>query len=360
MLDHSDKDNIILDDRQEALLEVFNKYAKELNSSSLLKKVSTIFRRDKNFAGLYIYGGVGRGKTMLAKSFYDSLQVSKTLEHFQIFMKTIHERLHILRKQERPNNNLVKIIAQEYAKKYKLIILDEFEVKDIADAMTLARLIPELQAMGVFIVITTNIQPQELYKDGIQRDSFLPFITYLEQYFEIFHLDSQQDYRQTKSLSLEERILYPASHETNKQIQNYIENLTKNNFETKTITVFGRNLKFAKCHRNILVTDFVEMFEEERSQADYIEICKNFDLIIIEKIRAIVADDKNTALRFINFLDQAYLTRVIIIAQLEHTPENILQIKSGLKEVTRALSRLREMNSDEYMERSKFKERLNG
>jgi cell division protein ZapE len=350
---------VILDDKQQALLNLFEHYAAKLESS-FLKKFTNILKGKKNHSGIYIYGSVGRGKTMLTRRFFDSLTVTKNFQHFQIFMKTIHERLHDLRTKEKKTDNLINLIAKEYANLYKVIILDEFEIKDIADAMTLARLIPELQKLGVFVVITTNIEPKDLYKDGIQRDSFLPFIGYLQKHFDIFYLSSPHDYRLTKSLSLKERILYPYSDETDKQIKSYIAQLTDHKLTPKTIEVFGRSINFPHTKDNILVTNSKEMFMQERSQADYIELCKYFDIIIIERIHVIPAEDKNVALRFINFLDQAYAAKIVIITQLDQTPDNILSSKSGLKEVSRALSRLQEMNSDEYMKHSKYAEKFNG
>jgi cell division protein ZapE len=351
--------DITLDEEQQQLVKVFDKYIEYFKAKSL-NKIFNIFKSTQPLFGIYIYGSVGRGKTMLTKKFYESLNVQKTFIHFQIFMKNIHEQLHLLRTQNNSTENLFKIIAAEYAKHTKIIFLDEFEIKDIADAMTLTRLIPELQKLKIYIVITTNIAPTNLYKDGIQRESFLPFIDYLNNNFEVIALTQGQDYRFIKNISLTERILFPASKVTKNILDRYIEQLTSGKFAPQTFEVYGRKITFPLTCKNILVTNFSEMFEEERSQADYIEICEHFDIIIIDLIKVIETDNKNIALRVINFLDQAYAARILIITQLVDHPEAILSRESGLREVARALSRIHEMNSEEYMKNSKYYINRNG
>lgn len=333
-----------LDSSQQIIIKKLEEIRNGLEKKSFLDFFISKFNKN----GFYLYGGVGRGKTMLMQAFYNSLTIKKQIIHYQDFMQSVHKNLHNLQGQD--TNKLISNLANIYAQKGKVLCVDEFEIKDITDAMIIGRLFAEFIKCKIFIFVTSNTEPQNLYKDGLQRNSFLPFIDLLNKKFDILYLDNNQDYRLEKVNSIDNRIFYPINDENNFKLNKIIATLTDNQTIEGRIEVFGRYIIFKKTFKNILVTDFNELFLQELGYVDYVNICQEFNIIVLENVPIIGDDNNDLITRFINFIDNAYFYKVLLFASLQDAPEKIYQNGKRIAEFKRTISRLNEMNSDLYME----------
>jgi cell division protein ZapE len=336
--------NIILDKKQTLLKESFQKLADSLASKSFIKNIINKLCGAKGPSGVYLHGSVGRGKTMLMQMFYEMLSVSKEIIHFQSFMQEVHQKLHKFQ-LSRGADKVIKKLAEEISDRVEVLCIDEFEVKDITDAMIVMRLFSFLSKAGVFIFVTTNTLPDELYKDGLQRESFLPFIANVKKNFIIFNLDSDKDYRLQKASSLEKKIFFPLNESTKTILQNIKDNLcSREELYPGKFEVFGREVIFAKTHQNILFTNFDELFTQDFGYADYVNLCQRFQVIVLEDVRQISEDETDIITRFINFIDNAYFYKILLFASLESEPSELYSGGKRLAEFKRTVSRLYEQN----------------
>jgi len=339
--------DIILDQRQSILADKFSKLAKEIKPSSLLGGFTKLFSKNIKYSGIYLHGSVGRGKTMLMQQFYDQLNVPKEIIHYQQFMQGVHKKMHGL--QGGSAQKIIQNLEKNIAKRCNVICMDEFEIKDITDAMIIMSLFDYLQNQGVFIFITTNTQPDNLYKDGLQRSAFLHFIEMVKENFEILHLDTDKDYRFEVVANIENRVLFPKNPQNTKELKNIQSELcNKGELSESKMGVFGRDLIFKQAHNNILVTDFAELFERDLGYGDYVALAKRFKIIILSSVRAISEEENNIATRFINFIDNSYFNRVLLFIEIACKPEEIYIKGSRKAEFERTVSRLYEMNSRDY------------
>ena len=345
---------LLLDVKQAALLEELKQLAIGLNKPKSLFK---FFNQNNLKSGIYLYGPVGSGKTMLMNSFFEAIKIPKTILHYQNFMQEIHKSMHKLQ-TENPKDIIPKI-AKGYAKKTRVLGIDEFEIKDITDAMIIGRLFNELIKQDIFIFVTSNTSPNNLYKDGLQRESFLPFIKIINNTFYVKYLDNHHDYRFDKVLGVKgARIIYPLTLENQNKLKKIITDISDNNLVTQNIQVLGREISFQKVHKRILVTDYNELFARDLSYIDYVNICHNFNVIIVGHVHTIDANDTNTAVRFINFIDNAYCYKILLFMSLEDNPNKIYQGSARAAEFKRTISRLNEMNSESYLSNNYFKNQL--
>ncbi|AFB20805.1 methionyl-tRNA formyltransferase [Rickettsia canadensis str. CA410] len=384
---------IPLDVKQIALSKELTEIALELNKPRTLLQ---IFSKNNLKSGIYLYGPVGSGKTMLMNSFFEELTASKIIIHYQNFMQEIHKMMHKL--QTENQKDIILKIAKDYAKNTRVLCIDEFEIKDITDAMIIGRLFDKLIKQNIFIFITSNTSPNNLYKNGLQRESFLPFIKIINNTFYVKYLDNHHDYRFDKALGVKgERIIYPLTLENQKKLEKIITDISDNrvlskltyreefigdmeystttipvhedtsteltyklplegeyaknstNFTPQNIEVLGRKISFQKVHKRILVTDYNELFTRDLSYIDYINICQNFNVIIVQNVHTIDANDTNTVVRFINFIDNAYFYKILLFMSLEDDPNKIYQGSNRSEEFKRTISRLNEMNSAAYL-----------
>lgn len=342
---------ITLDTKQTNLLEELSQIAIEFNKPNSLLK---FFNKTNLKSGIYLFGPVGTGKTMLMNSFFEKLNVPKIIIHYQNFMQDIHKTMHKLQLENQ--KDIVPKIAKDYAKKTKILGIDEFEIKDITDAMIIGRLFDELIKQNVFIFITSNSQPNNLYKDGLQRNSFLPFIDKINNEFYVKYLDNHHDYRFDKALNVKgDRIIYPLTPKNQDKFQKIIADISDNNFIPQTIEVLGREISFQKVHKRILITDFNELFTRNLSYIDYVNICQKFNIIIVQNMQIIPPDNTNLAVRFINFIDNAYFYKILLFMNLEDNPNKIYQGTARAEEFKRTISRLNKMNSESYLLNNDFR-----
>lgn len=335
--------NIILDSKQKDLVSLLSVLSSKLKSSFLNKLFS------KLPAGIYIYGSVGCGKSMISKWFFENLACKKLFLHYQDFMKDIHKALHLYDIKQ----NVIEKLAREYSSKTNVLCIDEFEIKDITDAMIVGRLFYELKKRGVFILLTSNTAPKDLYKDGLQRELFLPFIDFILSEFDIFSFDESVDYRMLQ-MSSTKRILYPLDLDTKKRMNNIINHLVDRSHYTRTVLkVFGREIEFSRTYKSILVTSFGRLCQNNFSYNDYIEICKHFGTIIMEDVPIMDSSNIDAVIRFINFIDNVYSHNNLLFISLNAEPSKIYQGKARALEFKRTISRLHEIESDNYFKNAK-------
>lgn len=300
--------------------------------------------------GLYFWGGVGRGKTYLVDTFYDALPFPQKMRtHFHRFMKRVHEEMKTLSGEKNP----LVIIAKRFAAEAKVICFDEFFVSDITDAMILATLLDELFKNGVSLVATSNIVPDGLYRDGLQRARFLPAIALLKQHTEVVNVDSGVDYR-LRALEQAELYHYPLDAEAELSLERSFHSLIPEHCviqENEPILIEKREILARKIGDDVVWFDFRELCDGPRSQNDYIEIGKIYHAVLLAKVERMDASKDDMARRFVNLVDEFYDRNVKLILSAE---VELQALYSGGRlefEFQRTLSRLLEMQSHEFLSR---------
>ncbi len=306
--------------------------------------------------GIYIWGSVGRGKTMLMDLFYEETQISrKKRMHFHAFMADVHARIFAMRQQMK--NGLMKgddpiaPVAEAIADEAWLICLDEFSVTDIADAMILGRLFQYLFQRGVVLVATSNVEPDDLYKDGLNRALFLPFITLMREKMKILELAARTDFRLEK-LGREPVYLTPADAKAEAALTRAFSSLTGvSEGSPLNLDVLGRNLYVPQAKARVARFRFEDLCAKPLGPRDFLAIAENFHTVIVDKIPVIGADQPDVAKRFIMFIDALYDQHVKLIASAETEPAGLYLGTTGREafEFTRTVSRLTEMHSSEYL-----------
>lgn len=301
--------------------------------------------------GLYFWGGVGRGKTYLMDTFYDSLPFEqKTRTHFHRFMQRVHQDLKTLGGEKNP---LVEI-ARRYALETRIICFDEFFVSDIADAMILGSLLEQLFANGVALVATSNIVPDGLYKDGLQRARFMPAIALLNKHTDVVNVDGGIDYRLR---ALEQAELYhcPLDARADESLNGSFESLAPDLLEMvegEVLTINGRAIRSRRCCEDVVWFDFADLCQGPRSQNDYIELAKLYHAVLVSNVPQLGRSNDDAARRFINMVDEFYDSGVKLILSAA-APIHAIYTEGRLEfEIQRTQSRLLEMQSHEYLARA--------
>ena len=306
--------------------------------------------------GMYIYGGVGRGKSLMMDAFYKvSRHRRKRRVHFHEFMREIHGRMRALSGQEDP----LEAISTEIARELRLLAFDEFHVSDIADAMILARLLELLIAKGVVLVMTSNYRPDDLYPNGLQRARFLPAIEILKRDMEVVPLAGTTDHRRRLLDSL--GVYYtPIDEHADAHLARFFDAMTKATFaERGTIEVGGRSLRFRRRSKGVIWFDFDELFERPRSQVDYLEIASAYHTVLISGVKRMAPAQTDVVRRFTWLVDVFYDQRVKLVLSAQAQPEDLLAhaehgdaaARMVHREFSRTASRLREMQSRDYFAR---------
>lgn len=298
--------------------------------------------------GLYLWGGVGRGKTFLVDMFYDCLPFNdKKRIHFHRFMRKIHDELKQLRDQENP----LRLIGQRFADQFRLICLDEFFVIDIGDAMILSGLLRSLTDHQVTLVATSNIPPDDLYKGGLQRDRFEPAIELLKTCNNIVHLGGEIDYR-LEFLDKAETYFYPLGSAAERGLAYNFEHIAPEAGRAGVaLEIEGRSISTLRHADGVAWFEFEDICGGPRSQNDYLEIARCFHTILIGNIPMLDAETDDRTRRFINLVDVFYDRNVKLIVSATQPPDQLYTGKRLTDEFKRTASRLIEMQSHDYLAR---------
>lgn len=297
--------------------------------------------------GVYIWGSVGRGKTWLADLLYDSLPMKeKAREHFHAFMQNIHRQL----EQHGGRADPLPFIAAKLAKQIRVLFLDEFHVVDIGDAVILAQLLKGLFENGITLVTTSNVLPEKLYNDGIQRASFLPAIDLLESYTEVVNLDGKRDYRRE---TLEQLPVYLVDDDSvvEQQFQREFAQLTLGHDveHDGQLTIASRNISFTRRAADVIWFEFKDLCLGPRNTADYLEIACSYHTLFLQHVPVLDGSRDDWARRFIQMVDVFYDHRLKMIISADAQPEQLYSGERLAFEFQRTVSRLLEMQSTEYL-----------
>ena len=298
--------------------------------------------------GLYLWGGVGRGKTYLVDTFFESLPFTRKLRvHFHRFMQRVHAELTALEGEKNP----LEAVADKLAAEALIICFDEFFVTDIADAMILGGLMEALFERGVSLVATSNIVPGELYTNGLQRQRFLPAIALIEKYTRVVELDAGVDYR-LRVLQQAELYHYPLDDMADESLRASFESLAPEpGKHWERIEINGRYLTSRCVADDVIWFDFAELCDGPRSQNDYIELARIYHAVLISGVPALGTDADDQARRFVNLVDEFYDRNVKLVLAAEKPLFELYQGGRLEFEFQRTVSRLQEMQSREYLAR---------
>ncbi len=328
--------NIQPDPEQLAALEAFQAVSDQLQqhkkSLGLLR-----LRKPKPAQGLYIWGGVGIGKTLLMDCFYHSLPFTQKLRlHFHAFMQKIHQELRALQGSKNP----MQIIAKDFAKKYRVICFDEFVVSDIVDAMLLARLLQALVNEGICFVTTSNSAPDDLYKNGLQRTSFLPAIDLIKQHMRVMHLMSQQDYR---LLQLKKTGVYftPDDAKAESDMADVFERVAHGHeLIAEPLLIHDRQIPFIKRTHEVIWFDFNVLCNIPRSQQDYLALVADYKIILLSHVPVLKTQSKNIVHLFIRLIDVVYDAQTALICSAASEVSALFAGLTNTPDAARTESRL--------------------
>ncbi|MES1920786.1 hypothetical protein MHBO_002422 [Bonamia ostreae] len=328
--------------------------------SSILQSSTSLLKSNQFVDGIYLYGSPGSGKTFLMDILYKSIPFkNKKRVHFNKFMLDIHKKLHLYKND--PNSeksDLVHSIVDEIKQKYVLICLDEFQVTDIADAVVLKELFTNLFENGVILFATSNRAPEELYKNGLQREQiFAPFLKKLGEHCTVINLDSGIDYR-LSGIRITEIYFYPITAENTKKFKSAFKKVSKGEKVSKRILkTFGRSVLVPKAVKKIAFFQFEQLCDSPLSATDFQALAENFKIIFVENLRAIKSDESDILRRLILLVDELYNAKVVLVALSQVPMERIFEVdekeRASKDEVfawERCLSRLNEMQTKEYLD----------
>ncbi|MEO5764535.1 MAG: cell division protein ZapE [Casimicrobiaceae bacterium] len=340
---------IILDHAQTDALERLQTLADELVAfrearQSTLKR---IFAPPDVPRGVYLWGGVGRGKSFLMDSFYATVAIRrKTRVHFHAFMRDVHLELAKLKHEEDP----LALVAAQVAKRWRLVCFDEFHVSEIADAMILGRLLKGLFDAGIVFVMTSNYRPDTLWPNGLQRERFLPAIELIERWLDVLVVDAGVDYR-LRTLAQAPTYHVPADATAETALARAFEAIASGPDENTRLSVEGRTITARRRAGSVAWFDFAALCDGPRSQRDYLELARRFSVILVSGIPRMGAETADRARRFTWLVDILYDHCVKLLASAEAPADELYVEGPNVQEFPRTASRLTEMRTREYMAR---------
>jgi cell division protein ZapE len=310
-------------------------------------------RRAEPPPGLYLHGGVGRGKSFLMDLFFSHCAVeAKRRVHFHAFMQEVHGLLHRYRREENPGahtRDAIPPVARRLSSQAWLLCFDELQVTDIADAMILGRLFARLLENGVVVVATSNRHPDDLYKGGLNRELFLPFIALIKERLDLLHLDGPTDYR-TTFLSGVPVYLAPITAENEARLDRDFAHLIGEDVPCPVgLEVQGRVVTVPRAARGVARAGFADVCERALGPADYLALARAFHTLVLDRIPRLTGDDRDAARRFITLVDVLYEHRVKLLCTAAAPPAELYTEGDGAFEFARTVSRLMEMQSRDYL-----------
>ena len=323
-------------------LEVIKKL-EQYYKSNFKSFFSKLFSNQSSQKGFYLFGDVGVGKTMILNFFFDCIDEKKLRLHFNEFMLDFHDFVH--ERKEKNEENIINIFVKNLKSKAALIYFDEFQVTNIVDAMILGKLFDQIYKEGIKIILTSNTKISELYKDGLQRDQFKPFIKIMQDQSVEYELKIDDDYRKSNNNEIQ-RYYYPLNQETNFKINKFFRVITKDKKKTlKIINVKGREFKIENFYEGIAKFNFSELCDQNLGAEDYLEIIKNCTFIVINQIPQFNNINSNQQQRFITLLDVIYDKYISIAVTANQSLESFTSSRSLEKPFKRTISRLYELTS---------------
>lgn len=317
-------------------------------TAGLLEKIKYLFglKKTEQFKGLYLWGGVGRGKTYLVDCFYECLPFeNKQRVHFHRFMQSVHKELKLLGNIESP----LKIVADRLAEKTRVLCFDEFHVADITDAMLLAGLLGALFERNVVLVTTSNQHPDDLYQGGLQRDRFLPAIDLLKEYTEVVNVDSGVDYR-LQFLDQAEIYHSPLDEQANVLLEDaFVHVCPDAGINDGVLDIEGRPIQTIRCGDGVVWFDFMAICDGPRGAADYIEIARQYQTVLLANTPVMDDDVNDMVKRFITLVDEFYDRNVKLIITAGADPEGLYVGTRLHQPFKRTISRLEEMRTHDYL-----------
>ena len=334
------KNNLEINSNQLNLINELNNFYNLNFNKSFLKK---IFSKDSSKPGFYLYGDVGVGKTMVLNFFFDQVGESKLRKHFNEFMLNFHDFFH--ERKEKNEENIINQFVKDLKSKASLIYFDEFQVTNIVDAMILGKLFDQIFKEDIKIIVTSNTKISELYKDGLQRDQFKPFIKIMEDQSIEHELKIEDDYRKSND-NQKQRYFYPLNEETNFKINKFFRTITKDKKQSSmTLNVKGRDFKIENFYEGIARFDFNDLCDQNLGAEDYLAIIKNCKFIVIDQIPQFTDTNSNQQQRFITLLDVIYDKSIPIAVTANQNLDQFTSSRLLEKPFKRTISRLYELTS---------------
>ena len=342
-LEHCKKNKFNINQNQIKDIEQLKSYHNKNFKNSLLKK---IFKKNSDELGFYLFGGVGVGITMILVFFFDFIDTKKQRLHFNEFMINFHDFIH--ENKGSSDENIINLFVNDLKSKISLIYFDEFQVTNIVDAMILGKLFEQIFKQNIKIIITSNTKISDLYKDGLQRDQFKPFINIMQSKSIEHELRIEEDYRRSKD-NQKQRFFFPLNEENNFEINKFFRVITKNkkNF-SKNLNIKGRIFKMKNFYEGISRFNFDELCDNNLGAEDYLEIIKNLKFMIIEKIPQFNDINSNQQQRFITLIDIIYDKNLPIAVTASQNIHEFTTSRSLEEPFKRTISRLYELTSMKY------------
>ncbi|MGH6932447.1 MAG: cell division protein ZapE [Dongiaceae bacterium] len=339
-------------EKLQSLYKALIHYERPAGQTGWRERLGLTRRREDPPQGLYIFGGVGRGKSMLMDLFFLAVPIErKRRVHFHAFMLEVHDSLHRHRQDYPAEGDALGPFAQRIANEAWLLCFDEFHVGNIADAMLLGRLFSSLFDLGVVVVATSNAAPDDLYEGGLQRERFLPFIALLKQRLDVLELDGAIDYRLAR---LKDMTVYhhPLGPNANQSLDQAFERLTDSaSGPPTTFNVQGRQLTISAAAKGVARFQFGELCERPLGAADFIAIATHFHTVLLANVPCMRPEHRNEARRFMVLIDALYEHKSNLICSADALPAELYSAGEGSIEFQRTVSRLVEMQSSDYLRR---------
>jgi len=340
-LNHCEDKQYEINQNQIDTIDKLKDYYSSNFNQNFLKK---FFKKEKSKLGFYLVGDVGVGKTMILNFFFKTLKEKKLRLHFNEFMIKFHN--HIFENKDKENG--IKNFVKDLSKKTEILYFDEFQVTNIVDAMILGRLFEKIFEENIKVIFSSNILIKDLYKDGLQRDQFIPFIKILENYCFQKELLIDEDYRSSKNVNLE-RFLSPIDKSTNFIFNKYFRKVTKNKKKTlKILEIKGRQIRLENFYDGVIKFNFDELFNKNLGSEDYIAIADISDFIFIINLPKFDQNNSNQQQRFITFIDIIYEKRIPLMITSEENLDFLGSSNNLNEPFKRTTSRLYELTSKNY------------